>query len=228
MRRGPLLLLGLRVPHAMTASLAACALLLLSATTAAAQDTSILSRLDPISRNTVDLLLDSATNAGLPIRSLLGKVQEGMAKKVDNRRIVDAVRKRLATLRLARTSLGPSSDDALNAAADVIEAGAHPEQLAPFRVHRRDNTDLEAMTVWADFLSRGVPKEEAYTAITKLWQDGADQATFHSLWNNVQADILQGLNPGTALQNRIRESPGRTPTQAGKPPEGQQENPGSR
>jgi hypothetical protein len=80
---------------------------------------------------------------------------------------------------------------------------------------------LEAFVVWADFLQRTVPNEEAFTAISKLWQDGADDDTFHSLWTNVQSDISQGLNPGTALQNRIREAPGRA-TQSGtaKPPEG--------
>lgn len=213
----------------MTASLAACALFLLSALPAAAQDTSALTRLDATSRYTVDLLLDSATNGGLPIRSLISKVQEGVAKKADNRRIVDAVRKRLSSLRSARLALGAVNDDELDAAASVLENGAKPDQLSPFKArHRGDAAELEALAVWADFLWRGVPKDEAYSAITKLMADGADQATFHSLWNAVSGDILQGLNPGTALQNRIRETPGRAPTQAGKPPEGSQENPGSR
>ena len=110
----------------------------------------------------------------------------------------------------------------------MIEAGGKPQQLAAFKVRQQGRSDLEAFIVWVDFLGRGVPKDEAYTAITKLWQDGADDATFHSLWNNVQADILQGLTPGLALQNRIRESPGRAPTTAGKPPEGPQENTSSR
>ena len=67
-----------------------------------------------------------------------------------------------------------------------------------------------AFVVWTDFLERTVPSEDAFSAITKLWQDGADDETFYSLWTNVQSDISQGLNPGTALQNRIRETP-RTP-----------------
>ena len=65
--------------------------------------------------------------------------------------------------------------------------------------------------MWADLISRGVPGEDASTAIAKLWQDGADDVTFHRLWNDVQADISQGLNPGAALSNRIRESPTRAP-----------------
>jgi hypothetical protein len=73
-------------------------------------------------------------------------------------------------------------------------------------------------------MARGVPTEDASSAISKLWQDGADDATFVSLWNNVQSDILRGLNPGTALQNRIREAPssGRAPPSKGQPPEGQE------
>ena len=65
-----------------------------------------------------------------------------------------------------------------------------------------------------------VPSDDAFSAITKLWQDGADDETFYSLWTNVQSDISQGLNPGTALQNRIREAPGRRFDQTVKPPEG--------
>jgi hypothetical protein len=207
-----------RVPHALVVPLAFGAYLLLSAPSAAAQDP--IFKLDPASRNVVDLVMDSAVASGLPARSILSRALEGIAKKVDNRRIVDAVRRRLVSLRSARARLGNVSDDELEAAAAVIEAGAKPEELDRFRARPQGHTQLEAFTVWADFLTRGVPKDEAFSAINKLWQDGADDATFHSLWNNVQADILQGLSPGTALQNRIRETPQRASASAGKPPEG--------
>jgi hypothetical protein len=187
-----------------------------------------LAQLDPNSRYIIDLVIDSAVAAGLPTKSLLSKALEGISKKADGRRIVDAVRKHLGNLRTARTALGPVTDDEIIAGASVLEAGVKPQQLAPFRLRQQGRNDLEAFAVWADFLSRGVPKDEAFSAITKLWQDGADDATFHSLWNNVQADILQGLNPGAALQARLQESPRRAPASTGKPPEGPQENPSSR
>lgn len=206
-----------RAPHGLV-SLAVSALLLLGALPAAGQDP--FSRLDPTSRNIIDVVMDSALVAGLPNRSILSRALEGIAKKADNRRIVDAVRRRLVSLRTARAVLGGVGDDELEAAASVLEAGARPEQLERFRRRATSRNDLEAFTVWADFLARGVPKDEAFSAINKLWQDGADDAIFHSLWNNVQSDILQGLSPGTALQNRIREAPTRPPTSAGKPPEG--------
>jgi hypothetical protein len=147
-----------------------------------------------------------------------------VAKHAEGRRIVDAVHRYLGFLRVARATLGPVGEQEIVAAAAVLEAGGKPDQLRSFRARQQDRSDLQAFTVWADFLSRGVPNQDASQAIAKLWQDGADDAAFHSLWQNVQADILQGLNPGTALQNRIRESPGRAPTTTGKPPEGTQEN----
>lgn len=218
----PFFVTGRRVPHTFAASLAAVALSLVSALPAAAQDPAPLSRLDPSSKYIVDIVIDSAVAAGLPSRSILSRALEGVAKHADNKRIVEAVRKRLVSLRTAHSVLGGVGADELEAAASVLEAGAKPEQLERFRVRQQGRSDLEAFTVWADFLARGIPKDEASSAITKLWQDGADDATFHSLWNNVQTDILQGLNPGTALQNRIRETPGRPPTSSVKPPEGPQ------
>jgi hypothetical protein len=207
-----------RAPHALVVPLAVGAYFLLSAPIANAQDP--IFRLDPASRNVVELVMDSAVAVGLPSRSILSRALEGIAKKADNRRIVDAVRRRLVSLRAARAKLGNVSDDELEAAASVLEAGAKPEELERFRVRQQPHPRLEAFTVWADFLARGVPKDEAFSAINRLWQDGADDATFHSLWNNVQSDILQGLSPGIALQNRIRETPQRAPSSAGKPPEG--------
>ena len=207
-----------RTPRALVMSLAVGATLLLNARPTTAQDP--IFKLDLASRNVLDVVIDSAMAAGLPSKSIYSRALEGIAKKVDNRRIVDAVRRRLVSLRTARARLGEVSDDELEAAAAVLEAGAKPEELERFRARRQARTELEAFTVWADFLARGISKDEAFSAINKLWQDGADDATFHSLWNNVQSDILQGLSPGLALQNRIREGPQRTPTTTGKPPEG--------
>jgi hypothetical protein len=190
-----------------------------------AQDTEPdrLTRLDVGSRYTIELLVDSANSEGLPARPLRLKAYEGISKKADSRQIVAAVRRELLALRVARVQLGDVDDEELEAAAAVVEAGAKPAQLGVFRSRARNRSDLQALTIWASLMARGVPSEDASSAISKLWQDGADDATFVSLWNNVQSDILRGLNPGTALQNRIRETPGRAPPNKGTPPEGQQE-----
>ena len=182
-----------------------------------------LARLDVGSRYTIELLVDSARTEGLPVRPLRLKAYEGISKKADGRQIVAAVRREFLALRVARLQLGDVDDEELEAGAAVVEAGAKPAQLSVFRNRVKNRSDLQALTIWASLIAREVPAEDAFSAITKLWQDGADDATFVSLWNNVQSDILRGLNPGTALQNRIRETPGRAPPNKGTPPEGQQE-----
>jgi len=212
----------LRLPRHVGKSLLAGALVLLCARLGVAQGPDPLLGLDTNSRFAVDLMIDSATAAQLPTGPLLSRVLEGIHRKVDGKRIVDAVRRELGFLRSARSALGGVPDDELIAAAAVLEAGAKPAQLAVFRTRHKDRSDLAAFTYWADLITRGVPSEDASSAITKLWQDGADDATFYSLWKSVNSDILQGLNPGAALQARIRETPGRAPSSK-TPPEGPQE-----
>jgi hypothetical protein len=203
------------------------ALLLLGALPVAAQDPDPCFKLDPTSKLAVDGILDSARNLGLPWMPLRAQVCEGIAKtKGDGKRIVAAVRDHFSRLKLAQNTLGPVGEDELEAAATVLKL-AKPAQLVVFRERQKGRSDLEAFTVWTDLITRGVPSEDAFTAISKLWRDGADDATFRSLWNNVQADISQGLNPGTALQNRVREAPARAPSKPTQP-EGQKENQSSR
>jgi hypothetical protein len=182
--------------------------------------------MDATNRFAVQTIMDSARAIGLPDTPLRSRVLQGVQKKASSNAIMVSVQRKFNELRTARTALGPVSDNELDAASAVLEAGGKPTQLASFKARQKGREAVEAFTDLADLISRGVPGEEASSAIAKLWQDGADDATFHSLWNNVQADISQGLNPGTALQNRVRETPAaRTATpQSSKPPEGQQEN----
>jgi len=214
-------------------SLGAAALVLLSAVPLAGQYsdplTAALAKLDANSKFAIDVVMDSARSIGLSDMPLRSRVLEGVQKKAPAVKIVESVRRKFGFLRTARSALGSVSNEELDAASAVLEAGGKPAQLQLFKVRPKGREPLEAFTDWADLITRGVPGEEASSAIIKLWQDGADDATFHSLWNNVQADISQGLNPGTALQNRIRETPARTVTpQSKQPPEGQQENQSSR
>jgi len=198
--------------RSLPAAVAAAVLVVGGALPAIGQDPSDpLSRLDATSRFAVEAIIDSAFAAGLPGAALHSKALEGISKKADTKKIVDAVRKGFLNLKTARATLGGVPDEELIAAAAVLEAGAKPTQLSVFRERKKGRSDLEAFTVWADLMSRGVPLDDASSAISKLWQDGADDMTFHRLWNDVQSDISSGLNPGAALLNRIRESPTRPP-----------------
>lgn len=178
---------------------------------ASAQDIDPFSRLDQSSRFAIEAMVDSAYAAGLPGGALRSRALEGIQKKADNRKIAGAVRTLLGNLRMARSTLGGVADEELLAAGAVLEAGGKASQLATFRERKKGRSDLEAFTIWADLINRGVPLDDASTAITKLWQEGADDMTFRRLWNDVQSDISSGLKPGDALSNRIRESPTRPP-----------------
>jgi hypothetical protein len=216
--------------RSVSLSLGAAALFLAGVVPAAAQDPDPLARLDTKNKFAIEQIIDSANTLGLPSDYLRSKTLQGIQLNVDGKRILEVVRTAFGYLKIARTSLGPVGGEELKAAASVLYAGAKPAQLAPFKTRQGDHNNLEAFTIWADLITRGVPNEEAFSAISKLWQDGADDATFNGLWNAVQSDILKGLNPGAALQNRIRETPapGRPTANKVSPPEGQQENQSSR
>jgi hypothetical protein len=213
-----------RAPRTRSMLLVAAALVLTGALPAVAQDTDPLAKLDPNCRYQIESIIDSAESVGIPTRPILLKSIEGIQKHADCRQIVTVVRRKFGYLKTAHAAIGPVDGNELDAAASVIEAGAKPEQIAEFRVRQKGRSDLTAFAIWADFIGRGVPRDEAFTAISKLWRDGADDETFQGLWNNVSADILKGLNPGAALQNRIREGPARGPSGTVKPPENPQEN----
>jgi len=194
-------------------------LVLLGALPASAQQDPFL-KLDPTSRLAIEMMMDSAKVGGLCDSLLRSKTYEGVKKGAESKKIVEAVRSKFGHVKTAASVLGIVGCDELDAAATVLAAGAKPAQLGSFRARQKGRTDLGALTVWADLINRGVPDEEASSAITKLWLDGADEAVFLRLWKDVQGDISQGLNPGAALQARLRDTPVRTTTRPVTPPEG--------
>ena len=149
------------------ASVVAASLLL--ASTLSAQDGDPLSKLDTNNRYAFDLILDSASAAGIPTRPLISKALEGIAKKVDNKKIVDVVRLLFVRLKTVHSVLGGVDEQELYAGATLLEAGAKPAQLELFRPRQKGRTDITAFIVWTDFLQRGIPNEEASSAISKLW-----------------------------------------------------------
>jgi hypothetical protein len=207
----------------------AAGLVVFLASQAAAQASDPLSKLDPTSRFAVEAMIDSARVLGLPSKYLWSRAAEGVAKNADSRKIVSAVRERFIHLKDARAVLGQVTDDELTAAADLLEAKVKPEALIPFRNPSRGRSPLLALTVLGDLVTRGVPREDALSAISRFWMNGAGDAEFMGLFQGVQSDILQGLNPGAALQNRVREFPGRAPAniKPTTPPTGEPETPNS-
>jgi hypothetical protein len=186
------------------------------------------SYLDATSRYAIDLVIDSARVAGLPVAPLESKAREGIAKRVDGRRIVVAVRGVFHSLRDARAALGAgASPDELEAAAGVLRVGVPAAEVARLSHSRHEKQLTVPLVVLADLVTRGVPRDTASQTILQLWQHGAADEDFLGLWRGVERDIVSGTAPGAALLNRAREIPSRgpppatppTPAAGGPPPE---------
>jgi hypothetical protein len=188
-----------------------------------AQDPDPLARLDPNTRFTVEVIIDSARVAGVPTRPLLLKALEGSAKHADNRRIIAAVRSVFHAELDVRVALGSALNESeWTSAVSALQAGVPLEALAKFRGEHAGKPLTRALVVMTDLIQRGVPVSEASSAIMQLWQRGAADGDFYGLWKNVEQDILSGQNPGTALQQRIREYPGRMTPGSKIPPASQE------
>jgi hypothetical protein len=188
-----------------------------------AQETDPLSRLDPNTRFTVEVIIDSARVAGVPTRPLLLKALEGSAKHADNRHIIAAVRSVFHSELDVRVALGSALDESeWTSAVSALQSGVTLEVLAKFRGDHSGKPLTRALVVMTDLIQRGVPVSEASSAIMQLWQRGAADGDFYGLWKNVEQDILSGQNPGTALQLRVREYPGRVTPGSTLPPASQE------
>ena len=187
------------------------------------QDPDPLSRLEPNTRFTVELIIDSARVAGVPTRPLLLKALEGSAKHVDNRHIIAAVRSVFHAELDVRVALGSALDESeWTSAVSALQSGVPLEALARFRGDHAGKPLTRALVVLTDLIVRGVPVNEASSAIMQLWQRGAADGDFYGLWKNVEQDILSGQNPGIALQQRIREYPGHLAPGSKIPPASQE------
>ena len=188
-----------------------------------AQDPDPLSRLDPNTRFVVEVIIDSARVAGVPTRPLLLKALQGAAYHADNKHIIAAVRSVFHAELDVRVALGSALNESEWAAAvSALQSGVPLEALAKFRGERSGKPLTRALVVLTDLIQRGVPIPEASSAIMQLWQRGAGDGDFYGLWKNVEQDILSGQNPGTALEQRMREIPARVTPGTKIPPASQE------
>ena len=184
-----------------------------------AQEPDPLARLEPNTRFVVEVIIDSARVAGVPTRPLMLKALEGAAKRADNRHIIAAVRSVFHAELDVRVALGSTLDESeWTSAVSALQSGVALEALAKFRGERSGKPLTRALVVLTDLIQRGVPVPEASSAIMQLWQRGAGDGDFYGLWKSVEQDILSGQNPGTALQQRVREIPVRVTPGSKIPP----------
>jgi len=191
---------------------------------AVAQEPNPLSKLDPESRFQIEVILDSARTLGIPTRPLLSKTYLGISRGARPRDIVKVVRAFFNASKDVYPALGASlTEDEFSAAATAIYTGVPASAVSKFRSDRAGKPLLRVLVVLGDLITRGVPRDEASSTMVRLWQDGAVDSDFYGLWKGVEQDILSGQNPGTALQQRAREFPGRSsdkvPQPVARPPE---------
>ena len=185
----------------------------------AAQEPDPLSRLDPSSRYAIEVMMDSAGRLGLPPEALLSKTLEGVRKGFPSARVVQVVRRYFGLLRDARVALGPEASlDELTAASGALLAGVDQPSLTKLHSSRKGRSILTPLVVLADLVSRGVPSNDASSAIIRWMQNGAGDADFMGLWKGVEQDIISGALPAAALDRRAREIPGRAPPGGRLPP----------
>lgn len=167
-----------------------------------------LGRLDQVTRYSVEVILDSARMIGLPTAAIESKALEGITKRQDGRRILQAVRNVFRSLREARVTLGVNcTSDELIAAAGALRVGIGSVELAQLGGCRNDKLLTVPLVVLSDLVTRGVPRDTAAQTILQLWERGAADEDFVGLWRGVERDIVSGTAPGVALMNRAREIP---------------------
>ena len=193
-------------------------LLLALAATAGSQqlpDVDPLSKLDIQSRRQITSLIDSARLADLPWNALRLKAIQGVSLKVDSKRVVAVVRDYFKSLQVARAALGPlATAEEVETGAALLAAHVSVDDLSKFKVNSPGRSPTRAMVYLADLIDKqNVPQDEAVAAFAKLWKEGASDNDFDGLWRLVDQDILSGVSPRAALQNRMRSLPPRS-----KPP----------
>lgn len=204
------------------ATIALAAGMLVLASQAHAQEPALQARLDASTFQAVSVLLDSARADGIPTQPMVSKALEGVSKGADGARIIAAVRRLGAELRLARQSLGVSSTVAeLDAGASAIHSGVDPRELARLRAARPRQPLTIPLGMLADLVARGVPADSASSAALALARSSMRDEDFVAFRRNVERDIALGAPPAAAASVRVNASTRAFMADGGRPPTGE-------
>ena len=161
---------------------------------------------DKLSRDTRDslvLVIEQASAAGLPTAPLYAKAAEGVLKRADEARILAAVRNLSRALVDARAALPPgTAAPTMIAAASALQAGAERAVISRYAtISQGGQSDLAiAYVTLADLIASTVPAVAASRSVEQLLRSGfreSDLATFRAA---VVRDIQAGAKPEDALR----------------------------
>jgi hypothetical protein len=166
-------------------------------------DPRLAQRLDPRTRAAVELLVDSARQAGLPVEPLVDRALEGASKGAPDSLILRVVRTLAGELRAARVALGTRATAAeISAGADALHWGVRPEELTRLRRVRSGQPLTVALGVLADLVSSGVPADDASRALMRVAAAARDEQ-LRVLRQEVERDIALGAPPSVAMELRV-------------------------
>jgi hypothetical protein len=172
-------------------------------TSAKAQDPRLARRLDPTTARAVAVLVDSATQAGLPGEPLIQKALEGKSKDAPPEEIVSAVRTLSFRLLETRSALGNATPAELVSGADALGAGAQPRDLRRLRNARPVNLS-DALIGLLFLLHQGVAAENATGIVASMLEAKLSGSDFTTLQRLVEQDIRAGAPPAEAARVRSR------------------------
>jgi hypothetical protein len=160
-----------------------------------AQDRRLAERLDPVTANNVQHLVDSARASGLPTEPLVQKALEGSTMGASGDRIRSAVEVLLGQLGRAREALGRRASEAeLTAGAGALRAGLPAGSLRQLHDIRSGQSLVVPISVLTDLVAEGVPAEQATREVFDLARQGRSDAEFVELRRRVQ--LQRGGTPG--------------------------------
>jgi hypothetical protein len=192
-------------------------LVLAAPATTRAQDPRLASRLPAPVLGRVEVVIDSARHAGLPVEPLVDRALEGASKRADGDRIVAAVRRLAGELAAARDALGPTAGDPeIAAGASALRAGARTDDLTRLRERRGGRPVTVAAAVLTDLVALGVPADTATAAVLAL-ADHAEDATYLAFRRSVERDVALGATPVAALLFRAADAGFGTGVEANRP-----------
>ena len=152
-----------------------------------AQDRRLAERLDPVTANSVQHLVDSARASSLPTEPLVQKALEGSTMGASGDRIRAAVEALLGQLGRARDALGGrASEGELTAAAGALRAGLPAGSLRQLHDIRSGQSLVVPISVLTDLVAEGVPAEQATREVFDLAREGRSDAEFVELRRRVQ------------------------------------------
>lgn len=162
-------------------------------------------RLDNVARDQVVALVDSLHNEGLPVEPIVDRALEGAAKQKDGALIVRVVRNFATHLRMARSVLGPGSNEReIIAGANALKAGIKAEELRAVRAAREGTRYAVAFDVLTGLKNRNVPNDTAVRVIAALVKLAASDSQYVVLLDQIERAIAGGTAPAVAAMEQGR------------------------